>query len=81
MNDAALFDQLPVYPLENVHIPALILQGSADQSVPLVHAEFAANTIPNAELVMIEGGGHGMSTFTPEAKARVSAFLDQHAAK
>jgi len=44
--------------LGDVHVPALVMCGTADPIVPLVHARALAALLPRAELVPIEGAGH-----------------------
>lgn len=43
-----------------VDVPALVLHGTADPLVPPAHGKATAAAIPGAELVMIEGWGHGL---------------------
>ena len=45
-------------PLEDVQCPTLIAHGTADGDVPFSHAEAAYNSIPNAQLYMMEGACH-----------------------
>jgi pimeloyl-ACP methyl ester carboxylesterase len=79
-NDLARFSSLPVYPLQEVRSPTLIVHGTADGSVPFAHAEFAARTIPGAELLAIAGGGHNVFlTHAPQLYPRVRSFLQAHA--
>jgi pimeloyl-ACP methyl ester carboxylesterase len=44
--------------LGDVHIPALVMCGTADPIVPIVHAQALAALLPHAELVAVEGAGH-----------------------
>ena len=39
--------------------PALLFQGTADTYVPVDYARKAAETLPDAELIIVEGAGHG----------------------
>ena len=57
-NDLRQFADLPVYPLDNLSCPTLVVHGLADGNVPFDHAEFVANAIPDAELLAIEDCGH-----------------------
>lgn len=78
-NDMAIFPRLPVYPLERIAAPALVLHGTADAVVPLEHARFAASAIPGARLHMIEGGSHlCIVTHKEEAVPVVAGFLAEH---
>ena len=59
----------------------LILHGDEDEVVPYSYSEKAVEACKNAELVRMEGEGHG---FTPEGAAEamkiVLKFLDEHCA-
>jgi pimeloyl-ACP methyl ester carboxylesterase len=81
-NDMAVFPDLPVYPLESITAPSLVLHGTADNVVPPEHARFAASTIPGARVHMIEGGGHlCVVTHKEEAVPVVERFLSEHLAE
>lgn len=55
--DAQSFD---IYDLmKNYSGKVLIIHGTADSIVPISYSERAAETFPNAELVKIDGAGHG----------------------
>jgi len=79
-NDLHQYAALPVYPLEKITCPTLVLQGRADGNVPFAHAEFAAYTIPNAELNAIEDCGHliWVGPRAGQAREKVLAFLKRH---
>ncbi|MFQ5683538.1 MAG: alpha/beta fold hydrolase [Candidatus Binatia bacterium] len=57
-NDMVQLTTMPIYPLEWITSPTLVMHGSADQLVPLAHAEFIASTVPHAKLITVENGGH-----------------------
>ncbi|MET0281997.1 MAG: alpha/beta fold hydrolase [Steroidobacteraceae bacterium] len=42
-----------------IHVPTVIIHGTADPVFPLAHGEALASEIPDARLVRIPGGGHG----------------------
>jgi pimeloyl-ACP methyl ester carboxylesterase len=64
--------------LAEITIPTLVIGGSADQMTPLKYNQFLAEHIPNARLVVIEGGGHMMALEQPDEVAfAVTHFLDQ----
>jgi 2-hydroxy-6-oxonona-2,4-dienedioate hydrolase len=78
-NDMSIFPGLPVYPLERITAPTLVLHGTADNVVPPEHARFAASTIPGARLHMVEGGGHlCVVTHKEEAVPVIEGFLAEH---
>lgn len=43
----------------NITAPTLVLVGKEDMLLPVKMSEELAAGIPNAELVVLEGGGHG----------------------
>lgn len=57
-NDGVQLSTMPIYPLENIKTPTLVLHGSEDRLVSLTHANFIAETVPNAKLKIVKGGGH-----------------------
>jgi pimeloyl-ACP methyl ester carboxylesterase len=58
--------------------PALVLVGNETPSPYRASAEAMATTLPNADLVILEGQGHGAEMFTPELVAKqVIAFLSE----
>ena len=59
IHDFYIFNEIGSYP-NNV----LILHGDKDEIVPLAYSEKAASLYKNAELIVMEGEGHG---FQPEA--------------
>ena len=58
--DALSFDIYDV--MKNYDGNALIIHGTADTLVPYEYAQRAAETMKNAELVKIEGAGHGFDS-------------------
>ena len=78
-NDMQQFDRLPLYPLADIRTPTLILHGTADQNVPFSHAEFVAQTVPQATLKAFEDAIHGVFvTHQEEVTAELTAFLTTH---
>ncbi|HKP52064.1 MAG TPA: alpha/beta hydrolase [Chloroflexia bacterium] len=79
-NDLEQFAGLSTYELEHITAPTMVLHGTDDRVVPLRHGEFVANSIPHAELVTIEGGGHlCVVTHKEEALPALMGFLKRHA--
>lgn len=59
--------------------PVLILHGDRDRLVPISYSERAVRTFHSAELLTMEGQGHGFSGSARErAKALALAFLDRN---
>jgi pimeloyl-ACP methyl ester carboxylesterase len=68
------FDARPWLP--DLRCPTLVLAGTADPVVPLPHAQSLHRSIPDAQLAVIEGGGHvPTAQGNAEARAAVQAFL------
>jgi pimeloyl-ACP methyl ester carboxylesterase len=80
-NDLHQFAHLPVYPLERITCPTLVVHGRADRNVPLAHAEFVARSVPGAELFPLEDCGHfiWVGLGVAKAAAKVRDFLVRHA--
>ena len=80
-NDLHQYAQLPVYPLEQITCPTLVIQGKADGNVPFAHAEFVARTVPHAELHAIEDCGHliWVGPGAAQVREKVLSFLRRHA--
>jgi len=67
--------------LGQIHCPTLITVGAEDIFVPLRFSRVLQERIPGAELLVIEGGGHGYLWEQPEVfNAACLAFLHKHRA-
>ena len=65
--------------LQEIHVPTLVTVGSFDLALPPMYAREVAAAIPNAELVVFEGGGHLHNIENPEEFNRVTLdFLERH---
>jgi pimeloyl-ACP methyl ester carboxylesterase len=74
VNDLAQNEAMPPQPPSGIHVPTLIIHGTADRVVPIAHAEAALRAIPAASLVRITGGGHGV--FVTHAAELKPAFVE-----
>jgi pimeloyl-ACP methyl ester carboxylesterase len=79
-NDLHQYEHLPVYPLEQIICPTLVMHGVADGNVPFAHAEFVARTVPGVELHAIQDCGHliWVGPGAGQAREKVLAFLKRH---
>lgn len=68
--DALSFDIYEV--IENYPGPVLLIHGTDDQLVPIDYSRRAVEAFPSAELVEIEGAGHGFSGADEERAIRLS---------
>jgi pimeloyl-ACP methyl ester carboxylesterase len=68
------YDSRPLLP--TVKTPTLVLGGAEDVLTPPSQSIEMAELIPNAKLVVLPRGGHGMAVeYTPETVAAITAFL------
>lgn len=79
-NDLKQFAQIPVYPLERITCPTLVIHGRLDGNVPFEHAQFVADTVPQAELFVVEGAGHliWLSEHAERVRSKTMDFLRAH---
>ena len=52
--------KIPRAPLSSIAVPTLVVHGTADPMFPLEHGQVLADAIPGAELLVLEGAGHGI---------------------
>lgn len=58
--------------------PMLVLMGDDDQIVPLINGKWITSLAPNAELKVLEGGGHlFLLSHQEESLAAIREFLDE----
>lgn len=50
----------PTQPISSIVAPTLVIHGTDDPMFPLAHGEALAEEIPDANLLTLEGGGHGL---------------------
>lgn len=76
----ACWSSLPLLPL--LRRPTLLLAGDDDPAVPAINARIMAKLLPDAQLVVVPGGGHLMLFDRPgEMAGIVTRFLDGAAAR
>jgi pimeloyl-ACP methyl ester carboxylesterase len=76
-NDMAQFEELGVYPLQDIAMPTLIVHGTADVDIPFSQARELAHAISSAQLVAIDRADH-LSTLTSEqAITAIHCFLQK----
>ncbi|KEF31296.1 alpha/beta hydrolase fold protein [Marinobacter nitratireducens] len=64
--------------LPEISQPTLVVHGDADIAIPLERAKAMADRIPDAELVVVPGGGHAANLSHPEPVNRALAdFLER----
>jgi pimeloyl-ACP methyl ester carboxylesterase len=65
--------------LQHVAVPTLLLWGDADAISPVAVGRRLAQLLPNAELVIIRGGGHDLvNTHAPELLPHIERHLERN---
>ncbi|EWM19360.1 alpha/beta fold hydrolase [Kutzneria sp. 744] len=62
--------------LGEVQAPTLVIAGTRDALVPVEYARATAERIPNARLLLIEGGDHLTTMFNGRVSPTIRGFLD-----
>jgi pimeloyl-ACP methyl ester carboxylesterase len=80
LNDVRQIAKMPIYPLEKISTPALVIHGERDSIVPYLQGLWSASTIPDAQFTPIKNGDH-FSFITHEEfiKPALIRFLRTHA--
>ena len=73
--DAATQSTSPVFPLEQISAPTLLITAKDDGYRTQRPARRAASVIPNATLIEYETGGHLLLGHTEEVASAIAAFL------
>jgi pimeloyl-ACP methyl ester carboxylesterase len=69
---------LPAYPIEQIKVPTLVVHAVNDPIIPFEAGEFSASTIPNAQFLRLEDGGHFVSvTHREEIMPTIQEFLSR----
>jgi len=67
---------------EAVRVPTLLMHGDKDNLIPLEYSREVSRRIPNAELIVIKGGGHEcLVSHQKETGKLVNVFLAKHTGK
>jgi pimeloyl-ACP methyl ester carboxylesterase len=80
VNDATQIENLRPIPLEDIHVPTLVIHGDADQVVPFSQGVESARRIPNAQFLPVSGGTHYCAlTHLDLTRPAIMQFLEQYA--
>ena len=80
LNDVSQIAKMPIYPLEKISAPALVVHGDGDTIVPFTQGQWSASTIPDAQFLPIEDGQHfSYITHIEKVKPAMIEFLKSHA--
>jgi pimeloyl-ACP methyl ester carboxylesterase len=78
LNDMEQLTTLPSYPIEHIAAPTLVVHAVNDPIIPFESGEFSANTIPNAQFLRLDDGGHfACVTHREETMPIVQEFLNR----
>ena len=76
INDIQQLTTFPSYPIELITVPTLVVHAVNDPIIPFESGEFSAQTIPNAQFIRLEDGGHFVCvTHREEIMPIVQGFL------
>ncbi len=77
VNDLQQFATIKEYDLTAIRCPTLVVHGRHDGNVPFDHAEFVANAVPGARLMVVEDCGHfiWVSDQIADVRAAVVEFV------
>jgi pimeloyl-ACP methyl ester carboxylesterase len=80
LNDGTQIEDLQPIPLEEIHIPTLVIHGDADDVVPFSQGVESARRIPNAQFLPVSGGTHYCAlTHLELTRPVIMDFLQKHA--
>jgi pimeloyl-ACP methyl ester carboxylesterase len=65
--------------LQRVDVPALVVHGTADELIPVEHAQKLAATLPEARALWLDGMGHGFPPDEERLLEQLLAHLDRAA--
>jgi pimeloyl-ACP methyl ester carboxylesterase len=79
MNDMQQLTNFPIYPIEKISIPSLVIHAVNDPIIPFESGEFSAHTIPNARFLRVGDGGHFVCvTHQEETIPVIQEFLNRY---
>ncbi|MHA2078123.1 MAG: alpha/beta fold hydrolase [Candidatus Thorarchaeota archaeon] len=79
-NDLKQLQKVSFTNLEAINCPTLVVHGTVDKDVSFSNAEFAASSIPNARLYILENIGHlvWLGEHVSEMNSEIVRFLREH---
>ena len=79
-NDLEQVQAMDGFNWEGIRLPTLLIHGDKDNLIPLGYSQEVARRIPNAELVVVKGGGHEcLVSHHQHVSPIINSFLAQHA--
>ena len=70
----------PDYPMDQIEAPTLVIHARDDALVDFANGQHTAETIPGAEFVVLEDGGHFLLGHFDQLRQRVEVFLEREVA-
>lgn len=70
----------PDYPIDQIEAPTLVIHARDDALVDFANGKHTAETIPGAEFIVLEDGGHFLLGHFDQLRQRVEAFLEREVA-
>jgi pimeloyl-ACP methyl ester carboxylesterase len=71
---------VPRYEIEKLQCPLLLIHGDSDSLLPVSHATWIAEALPEAQFIRLEGGDHlAIATHADITLPAINAFLTQYA--
>jgi pimeloyl-ACP methyl ester carboxylesterase len=80
-NEGAAIDPKAHYSVEEIRTPTLVIHARDDHINPVGFGEYTALHIPGAQFMSLMTGGHLLLGHHTEVRARVDAFLREHASR
>ena len=78
-NDLEQVHAMDEFNWEDIRVPTLLIHGDRDNLIPLAYSQEVAHRIPNAELVVVKGGGHEcLVSHHRYVAPTINSFLAQH---
>ncbi|MDD5057486.1 MAG: alpha/beta fold hydrolase [Sideroxydans sp.] len=62
--------------IKSIRVPTLVIHGKFDELLPLAHAQYLAQTIPNAQLKIFEMGHSFMWSWSDEVLGSIVQFVE-----
>jgi len=79
-NDLRQFPRTRDFPVDQISARTLVVHGTADEVVPIEHAEFLAGGVQDGERYYVSGGGHLCSiTHNKEVIPRIMERVQPYA--
>ena len=78
-NDLGQVHAMDDFKWEDISVPTLLIHGDKDNLIPLGYSQEVSRRIPNAEFVVIKGGGHEcLVSHHRQVSPIINSFLAKH---